>query len=435
MTPACRRRWSGLLALAAVALGTLIDPGPLAANQDGNTAAAARGRSLTVRLITVGPGAAVWERFGHNALWIEDSLTGSSVAYDYGRFDFAQPGFLPRFIKGRMRYWTAAADARAVLEFYQGRNRSVWVQELNLPPAAREELRLFLNWNVLEENRYYDYDYYRDNCSTRLRDALDLVLDGAVAAQSVDTVPGVSWRFHSDRLLAPAVLAYTGTKFGLGSPTDVPISKWDEMYVPMKLQEYLRTMVVTGEQGETVQLVGHEEALALNPAYAARTEPPKWYLAFLGLGMLWGAVLLFTARAGSLGRTGGRIGFGVTASLWLLFAGFGGALLLFLWLGTDHVMTRANENVLQMNPFAVALLVLLPAAIKRRGRALKHAIAVAAFIAAGSFLGLLLKAMPGFDQHNLHIVLLALPINLAVLLALWRLPREVRGDGPSASAG
>ena len=302
-------------------------------------------------------------------------------------------------------------------------------------PAAREELRLFLNWNVAEQNRYYDYDYYRDNCSTRLRDALDRVLDGAVAAQSVDTVPGASWRFHSDRLLAPDVLAFTGTKFGLGSPTDVPISKWDEMYVPMKLQEHLRTMVVTGEEGETVPLVGQEEAIYLNPANAERTEPPKWYLAYLALGMLWAVVLLLTARAGSRGRTGGSIGFSVTVSFWLLFAGFGGGLLLFLWLGTDHVMTRANENVLQVNPIALVLLVLLPAAWKRRGRALEHATAVAAVIAAGSFLGLLLKVVPGFDQSNLQIVLLALPINLAVLLALWRLPREVRGDGPSAPAG
>ena len=98
-------------------------------------------------------------------------------------------------------------------------------------------------------------------------------------------------------------------------------------------------------------------------------------------------------------------------------------------------MTRANENVLQMNPLALAVLALLPAAIRARGRALRYATVIAAVIAAGSVLGLVLKAMPGFDQRNLQIVLLAMPINLAVLLALWRVPLEARSDGPSAAAG
>ena len=413
-----------------MALGVYATPAFGMAPQDTTVAA---GESLTVRLITVGPGEEVWERFGHNALWIEDSRTGSSVAYDYGRFDFAQPGFFPRFIKGRMQYWTAAADANAVLEFYVGRGRPVWVQDLNLLPAARVELQQFLNWNIQEANRYYRYDYYRDNCSTRLRDALDRVLGGAVAAQSTDTMPDVSWRFHSDRLLAPDVLAFTGTKFGLGSPTDAPISHWDEMYVPMKLQEYLRDMVVPAGD-HVVPLVAAERSLHAGPGSAGRPEPPSWYLAYLGLGVLWAAVLFFAAKAGERGSTGGRLGFGVLSTLWLLFAGFGGGLLLFLWLGTDHLMTRYNENVLQVNPLALALLVLLPLALKRRGVALRWATGLAAVIAAGSVLGLVWKAVPVLSQQNMQIILLALPVNLAVFFLLWRLPREAAGNGPPTPA-
>ncbi|MEO7501078.1 MAG: hypothetical protein ABIW94_00435, partial [Gemmatimonadaceae bacterium] len=50
--------------------------------------AAVPGAELTIYLMTMGPGDAVWEKFGHNAIWIHDSARNTDVAYNWGLFDF-----------------------------------------------------------------------------------------------------------------------------------------------------------------------------------------------------------------------------------------------------------------------------------------------------------------------------------------------------------
>ena len=199
--------------------------------------AAPPGSEIRVYLVTMGPGAAVWERFGHNAIWIDDPSVQPDTAYNYGLFDFGQENFLLRFIRGQMWYWMAGFPAEPYIRTYLRDNRSVWLQELNLPPRARLELRDFLRWNELPENRFYHYDYYRDNCSTRIRDAIDRVTGGAIADQTAFRPTGRSYRFHTQRLTANDPLVFTGLLLALGQGVDRPISAWEEMFLPMALRD------------------------------------------------------------------------------------------------------------------------------------------------------------------------------------------------------
>jgi hypothetical protein len=160
----------------------------------------AEGAAPTVYLVTFGPGEAVWERFGHNALWIHDPDRGTDVAYHYGVFDFREADFIPRLLRGRMRYAMGRTDAVRLLDGYAAAGRSIWIQELDLTPAQVSELRGFLEWNARPENRHYRYDYFRDNCSTRIRDALDRVLGGEIHRQLAGVETGTTYRFHSLRL-------------------------------------------------------------------------------------------------------------------------------------------------------------------------------------------------------------------------------------------
>jgi len=422
------RTWSGRVIGALALTAFLAGVPPLYSQQPATDTAAVAGEHLTVRLITAGPGSEVWELFGHNAIWIKDQTTGREIVYDYGRFDFAEPGFLSRFVKGRMLYWMGAADPRGMISAYIRRDRTVWVQELNLPPAARAELLRFLEHNVLEENRYYRYDYYLDNCSTRIRDVLDMVVGGAISAQSADTVPGSTWRSLSDRLLAPDPLAYTGTKLGLGSPTDRPISRWDEMYVPMRLQEYVRSVQIEGSDGELIPLVRSEEVIYQGSGPPERSEPPGWYIIYLAIGSVWAALMVWCAGLARKGGRLGRVGFGLVAGVWALVAGLGGSLLMFLWFGTDHLMTRANENVLQLNPLALLLLVVVPLALAS-DRWSKPAVLIAGLVAAGSLLGAAFKILPAFDQANWQVIALAVPINGALWATVRHLLRHSASQG------
>jgi hypothetical protein len=111
------------------------------------------GSSLTVTLLTYDTGEKVWERFGHNALWIHDARTGGNEHYDYGRFDFGQPNFVLRFLQGRMWYSMGyESNVAGMLDLYASQGRRIWAQELDLAPAEKLALRRFLAWNIQPEN-------------------------------------------------------------------------------------------------------------------------------------------------------------------------------------------------------------------------------------------------------------------------------------------
>lgn len=99
------------------------------------------GRHLAVYLVTFGPGSQIWERFGHNAILIRDTVTSESTAYDYGRFSFEQKQFFIGFARGRMQYWMGRDDGVALINAYIRRQRSAWMQQLALSPAQRIRLR------------------------------------------------------------------------------------------------------------------------------------------------------------------------------------------------------------------------------------------------------------------------------------------------------
>ena len=159
------------------------------------------GANLTVYLLTFGWGNEVWERFGHNAIWIKDRTRGTDTTYNWGMFSFDEPHFLTRFLTGDTRYWMQAFDLDTMLAEYKRRNRSVLAQELNLTPAQRLKLQQFVQWNELPQNKFYRYDYYRDNCSTRLRDALDHAVGGQLQTSTVTRMTSGTYRFHTLRLL------------------------------------------------------------------------------------------------------------------------------------------------------------------------------------------------------------------------------------------
>lgn len=398
--------------ITAVSAGT--SPGQ---ERDPLAGPAVPGVGLTVYLMTMGPGDRVWERFGHNAIYIHDPGRGTDQAYNYGLFDFQQENFLLRFIQGRMWYWMAGFPAERYVEQYVRDNRSVWLQELEMPPAARLELQRFLEWNARPENRFYHYDYYRDNCSTRVRDALDRFLGGAIRQQTAELPSGTTYRFQTQRLTANDPPVYTGLLLALGPGTDRPISAWEEMFIPMEMREHLRRVTVPGPDGRPVPLVRSERTLYESTAPAPPAAPPGWLPWYLLLGATVGGVALALGGAGHAG------GLRRTLLRWLVggwgvAAGVAGMVLAGLWGLTDHVMAYRNENLFQVNPLALLLPIL---ALRWRpgsaggGRELFR---VAAVLAVLSLAGWILQVLPGVDQVNGPIIALALPAQLGIAGAL-----------------
>jgi len=378
--------------------------------------------SLTVYLMTMGPGKAVWERFGHNAIWIHDPVQGTDKAYNYGLFDLRQENFLVRFLQGRMWYWMQGFPAQSYVELYRRANRSVWIQELEMPPKARRELQEFLEWNERPENRFYHYDYYRDNCSTRVRDALDRVLGGRIRQETFDLATGRTYRFHTRRLTANDPLVYTGLLLALGQPEDRPISAWEEMFLPLAVRDHLRNVTVQGSDGRLTPLVRSERTLFESSGTPPPDRPPFWLPIYLGIGLVLGSAILVLTAMAQHSRLA-RAGLTAVSGTWALMVGMVGLVLAGLWGFTDHTAAYNNENLLQANLLAVPLLWLVPKAA--RGSPIgRRALVLAAIVAGLSQLGLVLKLLPAFYQVNGEIIALALPIHLGVAAGVWQLRRS-----------
>lgn len=407
------------MALAGLAALVWAGPEPVR-GQDGGDAPATDD-PLTVYLVTAAPGDAIWERFGHNGLWIQDRATGQDIFWEWGLFSFRQEGFIPRLAKGTMLYSMGGRYLDDMLALYRAQDRPVWAQELALTPEQEQALNRLVRINALPENAQYVYDYYTDNCSTRARDALDTVLDGQLRAAFEAVPTGTTWRWHTRRLLRPDPLAEAGLQVVLGNPGDAEISAWEEMFLPMRMRAHLSGATLRGPGGEERPLVVREIQLLDSSRPPAPTAPAS---------RLPGAVLLGLVAAGTLaglgawGARGSRVGatvFGAALAAWSLLAGLLGTVLLLAWAFTDHDFWRWNENLLQLNPLSLAALVLaIPVLLGRApGRRLRGLLV---WVAALALAAVALKVVPGVDQGNWEVVVVALPVHLALAWAVARFP-------------
>ena len=129
-------------------------------------------------LMTYGTAERVEEQFGHNAIWIRDAERGIDQVYNFGFFDFDKPGFYTEYLFGEMVYFALARSPSEELSYYRWRDRSVRAQLLNLDTETVRRLTDWLEARVQPETRDFRYDYYFNNCSNRVRDALDFALGG-----------------------------------------------------------------------------------------------------------------------------------------------------------------------------------------------------------------------------------------------------------------
>lgn len=381
-----------------------------------------RGDELRVWLVTAGPGDAVWEHYGHNALRVLDTRTGRDYSYDWGIFDFRQADFMARFLQGRMLYMVVRQRTDVVLDFYRETDREVVLQELDLTPAEKAMLSDAASENALPRNRDFIYQYFVDNCSTRVRDLLDRVLGGALRLEFEGQATGLSYRHHARRLTQVDPLVYTGADLALGTPADREISAWEELFLPLALRDRIRSVRITRD-GETRPLVRAEEVLYTSSRGPEPAAPPAWLGRYLALGLLMGVVFAAAGTPRARTSTGLRRSVLALAAGWSLAAGAVGTILVLL-LATDHTFTWWNENLFLFNPLLLGLAVLLPLSTRSaawRGRAR----ALAAAVSVLGLAGLLWQLAPASHQPNATFLALALPPQLGIL---WGL----RGGGTGA---
>ncbi len=372
---------------------------------------AAPGDDLKVYVLTFGPGEHPFLKFGHNAILIQPK-TEPGWVFNFGTFDFADPDLILKFLRGRFNYWLSVGGAEATLEAYREENRTIVSQELALSAPQKWALWLALRENARPENRAYLYDYFYDNCSTRVRDAIDRVTGGRVHAAGRAPAT-MTFRDHALRSVADYWPEYVGLYLGLSRATDRPIDRWAEAFLPERLAALLRTVRLPDGAGEE-DLVKSEKVIYQSTRPAKPARPPNWTHYFLGFGLAIGGALSLLGHLGKR-RASARVLLGCATSLLGLVFGLIGLILVGFWAFTNHRFAWANANILQFAPWVVVLFGFGFGVMLGRPRATRRASIVALSAVASSAMGILCKALPGLNQDNWPFILTCLPI----WLALW----------------
>ncbi len=305
---------------------------------------AALSETAQISLLTVLPGDDIPSMYGHSALRVRDPARGIDRTYNYGTYDFGDPLFIPKFIYGQMRYFLAVGTFTQSMRRYRSQRRPVIEQTLRLTPAEENALFRALEQNARPENRYYLYDFFYDNCSTRVRDILKAVLGERLAFTGAGAGQR-SFRRLIDPYAANRPALDAGMDLLLGTPADRDATPWQAMFLPDYLMTGFEQARVTrgGEgrgSGMAQPLVARTDTLYW-PAGYERPQPAAHVLLWIGW-MLVAAALGLTAWEWRRGRPIPPL----PDALLLFAAGLAGLLIAFMVLVSQHVVTRPNLHLL-----------------------------------------------------------------------------------------
>jgi hypothetical protein len=289
---------------------------------------------IRISLLTCTPGDELYSTFGHSAIRVTDSSSVSDIVFNYGTFNFDDPGFYTKFIRGKLLFSVSTAYFDDFKDEYQSTNRGITEQVLNLNAAEKIALLRFLYNNAKEENKYYKYDFLLDNCTTRLRDIIVKFKTNCPALQPV---------MPADTRFRQAIHEYLDkngkywSKLGidllLGAPTDAIMTTSQTEFLPDNLMKALDTT------NQNHQLV--ISATQLYP-FTANNNKQSFFTP-----MIVFSLLLISIIAVSLSANKKAIAFlhGFDGLLFFL-TGALGILFVFMWTSTDHSMVKNNYNLI-----------------------------------------------------------------------------------------
>ena len=305
--------------------------------------------SARVSLISILPGEDLYSLFGHSALRVRDPVLGIDTAYNFGTFDFgdsplAMVEFVGLFTYGELNYRLDAQDGGRMISWYwQERRRPAIEQTLDLTRDEMQELFRRLQVNALPENMYYRYDFFFDNCATRLLDVLEGVVGPALRFEAEP--PDRSFRRLLDPYLTGNPWVDFGMDLGLGMPADRAATAREATFLPEHLMEYVATGTLDRGNGARRPFVRRTWALTGPPDASwtpARALPWPKILGWALLAAVAGLTLV-DVRAGRKVRRA----FDVTLYAVL---GVAGLAIVFLWFISLHTVTKTNLKMLLATP-------------------------------------------------------------------------------------
>lgn len=293
---------------------------------------------LRISLLTCTPGDELYAIFGHSALRVIDSNSVTDYVYNYGTFNFNDEGFYIKFARGKLMYYISIERFDDFQYSYQSWGREMTEQLLNLTAEEKKNIQRALFENLKDENKYYKYDFFFDNCTTRLR---DLLLKYKEPNPQLPAVMPANTRFrhaiHQYLDKGEQYWSKLGIDILLGARTDRIMTPAEQQFLPDNLMLAL-------DSNRNGNIILQSKKLYTLPE---RPSAKTWFTPMVFFWFLFGIVVAGSFSKKSfiqsiLNRFDGLLFF-LTGAL--------GIILLLMWFATDHSMTKDNYNLLWAWPF------------------------------------------------------------------------------------
>jgi len=287
---------------------------------------------LRISLLTCTPGNELYSTFGHSAFRVIDSNSVTDIVYNYGTFNFEDEGFYLKFIQGKLNYYLSLDHFANFKQQYQAEGRGITEQVLALSPDQKKRIRNFLNENAKKENRYYLYDFFLDNCTTRLRDILEKEQNPDFGNKPV-MKEGTRFRQAIHHYLDKNGQPWSklGIDLLLGQPCDAVMTSRQMQFLPDNLMYSIdssaKPMILSKTDLYPIERNGNA------------SSPYLPLLVFSGLALL--IVALGFAKNNAV-----RTFLNGFDGLLLFLTGLLGIIMILMWTCTNHAMCKNNFNLL-----------------------------------------------------------------------------------------
>jgi hypothetical protein len=310
----------------------------------------------SVYLLTCGPGTETYSIYGHSALRVVISANHSDNVYNWGVFDFNTSHFVWKFAKGRLDYMLDTESLKSFLQEYFSEQRYVYSQKVNLNAVETKILLSLIRENLKPENKSYRYDFFYDDCSTRIRDLFEKSVGSILLYPPAETGRVPTFREMVGKYQQP----YPWYKFGvdliMGSTADRKASFRDRMFLPIDMKDELSQAVIN-RSGKMISLLQNPVTVLDFNAPVIRQN------FFTSPSFVFTLIMIIVIILSSLvkGKTTNKI---MDLAIFSVFSTLA-VLMVFFNFFSDHQQMKWNLNILWINPFILICLVMI--IINRKG--------------------------------------------------------------------
>lgn len=290
--------------------------------------------SLEISILSCSPGTELYSTFGHSAIRVRDFVASTDYVFNYGTFNFREKNFYLKFMQGKLNYYLTVTTYDEFMYEYQMEDRAVYEQVFGLSNNQKVSLYRDLQINALPANRRYKYDFFWDNCSTRVRDKVEQIFDQKIIYPIKND--NLTFRDYLHKYLTNQPWSRFGIDLILGLPADELTDARKAMFLPLEMMYVYDETKVEGRPTNTAS----RELFAQK----SKLQTTNWFTPFKALSIM----LIISALLNIFGKKLFIYTFLKTA--FMVLDGLAGLIISFLWFVADHQTTEFNLHLIWANP-------------------------------------------------------------------------------------